>query len=859
MANGLPRPRTVSRRRWFSVLATGVTAFAITLTIAFIEKARLSTISLLPPWLLTLPVAAGVALLFHIGPRKLAGALGLRHTLAYPPHWLGAVLGAGAALVALTNVEVVNASFGLSGATEDTLQTWSLVALAIALAPLAGHLVFALFRVRRKGTQWTDSNASLPSRRLQDLRAWYLDDVPVVSAAGDLFDHEPIAKRIAQRLVTEQAQAQALLGRLGSGKTTVRNLVEEYLRLRYPHAPIAIVTVELWPYETPTAAVEGVLRAVVGALAAHVHTSQLTGVPAAYAETIAHATGMAKWIPRVREERSTPSELLKKLDDVAKAVDRRLVLWVDDLERFAFGDPKPKKTTPAELERLAPIRALLYGLDRLDSITVVTATTDLFRRFDLEKVARYVERLPDLTYREVRKIIAAARAEWMGGAPYVDPVESREKLGWQLRDEQLGFDFLGHSVHDLAAAVSSLATTPRILKQGLRRCDEVWTRLRGEIDLDDLLAISMVREAAPDAFAVIEKNVQRLRGLVFDPRGQDRNPLAEVGKEIEALKLDERTTKAIAFVLKSLFSKNEARPQGFYPSKPVDYWQRFMSAAASGAENDQRVLSVLARGSDADIAVQLSKHPGAVENFARMLSAERLQSLLVPLVRIHLDELQTAWREQKDPPGLIPLWRMLLDRQGALDLAQLTNDTLEALAISAPKNVALMERVANWMTAIGREVEELLSEEQRTTVLQRARELLRDTYTGKPRELVLGLNGALPYTLLWLCWTKPELRARTLSAPFEGWAGFAATLREAVLLEPVEMAPHLACLVVHQIGTPDQLIFLRDFCEALFGNADDLIADIKTALANRDAGVAVATMLEQRTSRYYGDDPDERE
>jgi hypothetical protein len=55
----------------------------------------------------------------------------------------------------------------------------------------------------------------------------------------------------------------------------------------------------------------------------------------------------------------------------------------DSHERFA-GQGAGESETPADAERLNPIRALLYGLDRLQSVTVITATTSLHVRLDLE-------------------------------------------------------------------------------------------------------------------------------------------------------------------------------------------------------------------------------------------------------------------------------------------------------------------------------------------------------------------------------------------------------------------------------------------------------------------------------------------
>jgi hypothetical protein len=841
-------------RRWRNVLALGTLLFAVVLAAAWLERKNLDVMVGLPVWLLAVAaIAPIVALALYLAPARFVGALGLRHTLVYPPYWFGVAMGVGFALYAVANVEVFNADFRIVPSTEETLQQWALAVIALPGAVIVTHTLISICREPVIESQlWAESKASVPARRNRKLDAWYAADDAVASAADDLLDYGPIAERIARRLVTDRAQAQALLGRLGSGKTTVFLLVKEYLRIRFPRAPITVISVELWPYDMPGAAVEGILRAVVDALASHVYTSQLKGLPEAYAEAVAAAAGVSSWIPRVRQRPATPFDVLNQLDDLAKVINRRIVIWVDDIERFAFGDPGTGDKDPAELGRLSPIRALLYGLDRLDSITVVTATTNLFQRFDLEKVARYVERIPDILPRTARNIVGRARQEWMKRTPYLDPVKNRTKLGWDL-EYCNGLEFLDYAVHDFATAVCALAATPRSLKQALRRVSETWDRQTGEIDIDDLLAMSMIREAVPDAFAIIEQHARKLRGLDLDYRRDEKqSAVALVVKQVRELNLDERTQKAVAQIVQTMFDANVAHPQGLRRSNHVDYWQRFMAGTEiRAAESDQVVLRTLVSGTDVDIVKMLSDPTRflAVEDFAQLLSTERIQGLLLPLVGLHLEDDPMTWPEQKELPGMVPFWRMLLDRHD-LDVGRLTEDTLKAIELAAPKNLALMEQVRQWIIAQSSQVRSLLPDAERTKVINRSLELLRDLYTGKPEALAASLRNAFPYTLYSLFWTKGQQSSGSKHEPFSGWPQFADTLRMALSSNAIDIARQISGLVVRQVGSPDQLVFDIQRCEALFGNPDALIAELKTALAGRDAGTLVTALLEKRESPH---------
>lgn len=94
----------------------------------------------------------------------------------------------------------------------------------------------------------------------ETLKGWLANDAPVKHEWEDAFGHARIARRVAARLAAEEPPAQAIVGALRSGKTTVRNLVQAVLKRRGGLAArIRVVQVELWPYETTSAAAEGLI------------------------------------------------------------------------------------------------------------------------------------------------------------------------------------------------------------------------------------------------------------------------------------------------------------------------------------------------------------------------------------------------------------------------------------------------------------------------------------------------------------------------------------------------------------------------------------------------------------------------
>ena len=148
----------------------------------------------------------------------------------------------------------------------------------------------------------------------------------------------------------------------------------------------------------------------------------------------------------------------------------------------------------------------------------------------------------------------------------------------------------------------SLCSSPRVLKQALRRCLEAWSRLAGEIDLDDVLVLSVLREAQPNAFALIQDSLHYLRG---HPSGTtDEKADLAWRHSLDDLKVDESTRKAIEHIVKFAFGKDPTskKPQGVWHNNHADYWERFLALPElEPAERDQPILKrMVSDGDDAD-------------------------------------------------------------------------------------------------------------------------------------------------------------------------------------------------------------------------------------------------------------------
>jgi hypothetical protein len=858
------------RTRWFLLLGESVISAAIFVLLLRWrhEEARrlleLPGVAVAAGWICLLGVA------FAVGRGRWAAFCGIRHLGSFPPLWFAGAIGAVLVLALLPWLPEMRATLGLDEAAVATCR-WIAgggAACGVAVATWSILKAFRAIPSSQRPEPKPSSDWAIGLRSFAEISTWVRDDSPVKSAADDAFGHARIAARIASRLVQDEPPSQAVVGGLGSGKTTLKNLVADALEREPGGRRVRLVPVELWPYETSRAAVAGVIRSLIEMLSQEVSVLSLRGVPGAYAEAMSAAGGIWSVLARLQGTLSDPFESLQAVDRVATMIDLDLVVWIEDLERFAGGDTD-KKT---EDERLNPIRALLYGLDQLGSITVITATTTLHARFDIEKIARFVEHLPELPEARVRKLLGLFR-NGLAQAKIIDPAtpEVRRKLGDLAADLDIKMlrAFLGRGVHGLEDALVALCKSPRGLKSALRSCLDTWSRLNGEIDVDDVLVLSVLRESQPNAFALIHDHLHYLRGSGAGDRDREREKKAEIEWKaaLQGLQEDEDTRSAVDQIVEFAFKADPMaeKPQGVWHQGHADYWERFLSAPhLSEAERDQPILArILKQGDGADddllSLLEHQTHSRAVEDFRRLIDTPRLVSLLVRLVERRSRERASQWSEQ-EPPGFVPLWRMWNRRaeQGALPGNVVWRELKRAYEIAVPVNLAIVAELEQYIVIASENLPDMLRDGTNSygnDAKQYVRKLLVETYVGKASDLVRALDGAKGPVLAWITWGLDRMRRNDLAGlpPVENWKGFAETVLKAAAIDQKIMLPQIAALVSErlpgQFEARTQYGFSRERADRLFGDADAILAlfDGQEAATWRDPNVlAVLTALSGR-------------
>lgn len=820
--------------------------------------------------------------------------LGLKHFFVYPPLWVAGVMGAAAFIFAVGAWRPLGLLMELPEDHAPLLR--ALAGVAFVGIMVVGSLIHALVlvaawaksrralkRLQARATNEREEGAKALSESWDKLQSWLERDAAVTNAGDDVFGHHEIAQRIARRLNLPREEAgtqqpkdtaqrggisqlpsQAVVGALGSGKTTVRHLVEQEL------APdLRLVPVDLWPYHTPEAAVEGVLRSLIDAVAKEANVLAVRGLPAGYLRAMGSAGTLPSVLANLVDPAPSPYDTLESLDNLATAIGCRFVVWVEDLERFSAASKGDD--SPPDALRMAPIWSLLFGLSQRRSITVITATVKLQARFDLEKVARFIEELPLIAPSTGVPIIRAVRQRCL--KHFAAP--SRLASEWDKFDAVIDDDMrdtLANKTFSLPRAVVTLAGTPRTLKQGLRRVWEAWQRLAGEIDFDDLLLMCLLREAEPDVFALVRDNWSAVAGAGYsdDVRKKAKQNFDELrlGKAGLNAEVHESVKKILAVVFED--GKAEDTVQGIRHKR---YWKRFMAEPDIVEEDsDQVVLRALLGDKDDDVLDLLEGPQHAiVERFARMLPADRLLNLFDQLVLRRVPEDPRPWFVEGEwltghPPGMIPLWRMIGNRQrpDRPSRDRIANGVQRAFNAGI-SNLQFVHEVEyffcspkdhdgpiNWD---GSEEGKRLVAQSRT----RLWELLVEHYAGKPSRLPLALKSARLCALEYLVWGSLRIeRKQTKEVPFPNWDQLATAILDAARLDPVVVLPQLANLVCDSLSTLEGLryVFNADRTRLLFGDETrvlKLFRDPPSVAAEADG--VVSAVRESAAQHFAGQAP----
>lgn len=758
----------------------------------------------------------------HCRGRWLA-SLGIRHAWAYPSLITSLLV----SLATLYGVHFISPNTSVwhalseHGVAIDLFVKWEwlLVALLLVLLPIVDMRWCRTARGARRRPAEPQSASAHAKEQDAALQRWLLDDSEVCRPEDDLLGHDAVARRIARRLSQSDPPTIAVVGPLGSGKSTIKELAKYHLR---KNGKVVITDLSLWPFDAPGAAITAALSALIEALRHHVDCLRLVGLPSRYVQVVDQVAGKYGALSRLLQVEDDPKELVSEIGNIANAIGVRFVLWIEDLERFAgTAELGLEASLEREVERLSAVRALLYLLDETDGISVVVADISLRSRFDVGKIARFIERPPRLTTEVVAGLVQRLRDNCLNGYPkqIIDPTDPDSRLFPQevgSSQMRLWLTNLSGEIRGPVEAMTVLLQTPRRFKSALRGTFDAWTVLCGEIDFDDLLLINVLRESSPSIYAFVDEHLSLFRNGFEDPfapksrREDKKHPVLEEFESLVARVSSGQESDAIKVVVSALFpnafvsgGSSSAlyikRPQAVGGIRHVDYWDRASSPDDIALEHqDQVVLQEIVNwksGKSKRLVQEMvaGTMAGAVETFVGQFSRADLLQLLRDVCAELVHVPASDWGEDRHAAGVVSVWRMChaLHTSGQ-DVAQTLYELLPSIV---SENLPLAYDVYYFFgfREQGSAVRSLVGEDESARVFGAlVRAFCEEVVSKGAASLKRAIAGGNPYVVYWIAFGLGEARANATPK----WNVDCGENLGRVLIELVKLDPVLGVQVV---------------------------------------------------------------
>jgi len=463
-------------------------------------------------------------------------------------------------------------------------------------------------RKRRQGSKTAFRGPQKPAQERVvdplDLQEWLSEDRPIENADDNrLPAHLDTARRVLQRLIAQPDSQEAgsgnvaVIGRYGSGKTSICNLVEsEYRRLsqQNPNWPrLLFCRFEAWGYLDSRAALRGLVEVAAATALKEADEPSLWSLGESYLHAVAEVgTGWAGSIVALLRGTQSPSNLLEKLDDLLVRLDRRLVVFVDDLDRIEAVSDDQQQALAQALNQLKSVANIGYVMTVGPAQWATAGGRQRRPLLDLLKLTQFQELVPEIDLQValdlVRQLRDQAKNEPSLFLPWAETDDSeKDPLRWSRVLRLMELD-----TPTFCTVLGELLRTPRALKTALRETHIAWKHdLKGEINWYDLLLANALKVAEPAVFEWVLRDKDFFMIQKGKIGGEDAEKKRQEAKEIrERLRntlqdeYDENVRyEAVAEALRHLFPTfAEKIGSARMEAAPESSEQRLVSTSANG-------------------------------------------------------------------------------------------------------------------------------------------------------------------------------------------------------------------------------------------------------------------------------------
>lgn len=360
----------LSVKRWLDMMCLLAIAFTICVIFSsYIESLsmKLYLITLLyPDWVKVLINSLLVMIIWQVL-SQLGGYrvrfFDLSLFLKYPPTWFFGVLGAGLYLYFFSIFRYGNSidfqGFGLS-----------ICSILIGIAVVSIYNVNIPKEPVSSGIKSSDSFDDLIENP-ESLIHWIEYEKPIEKPNDDLFGFSIISERIVGLLRNEKIQTIGIVGPYGCGKSSLINLIKT--SLMQPFKPQNHNIEKIFEGNVLTCQVDGwgrskdsiahqILAIAVRRLSLEVDCLSIVTLPSGYQKALSGSKNhIAAMVSALLGSEKDPVDILKQLDIILKAINTRLVIILEDLDRNVSKDSIDKEM-PSLLDRLKCLEQVSFIL-----------------------------------------------------------------------------------------------------------------------------------------------------------------------------------------------------------------------------------------------------------------------------------------------------------------------------------------------------------------------------------------------------------------------------------------------------------------------------------------------------------------